>query len=124
MLQLRQEQPKSGFALAQRRFRPHRAGHVEEGENRAGDEIVHAPIGVNPRDIVRSIPRLHLALRRTELGQHLVHVVAELGIGDPRTQMIDRAADIGLQQVKDLRRGRSEAPYPKVVVEEDRRDLR
>jgi hypothetical protein len=52
MLKFGKQHAQAALALAQGGFRLHRAGDVKEGQDRAGDEIVDAAIGVDARNVM------------------------------------------------------------------------
>ncbi len=106
------------------RLRLHRGGHVEEGQHRPGDEIVRAAVGQDADQVSARARRIaDLALHRAQGAQHAPHVGLQLAVADARTDMSDRPAQVGLDQVEDIRHRRREALHPQIVVQEDRGDL-
>src|SRR5581483_7347664 len=99
-------------------------GDVDEGDDDACDEIVDAAVGQDAHDVARAAVGCgELALGAGQHPQHLADVLVQLLDRNPGLDVRDRPADIGLDQVQQLRRGGREVHHPQVVVEEHRRNL-
>ena len=92
---------------------------VHEREHRTVDLVLDGAIRLDLEEMPASVAALDLELPR----RGVVDEFREVRDLDVRTDVLDRAPDVGGDQVQQLLRRRREAPDPSLVAQHDDRDL-
>jgi hypothetical protein len=100
-------------------------GDVDESEHHAVDDVVRRAVRTHAQQVDRAVgTALQDALDHGERAQDLLHVLLELGVGDARGDLGDRAAVVAFAQVEQVADRRGETADVQGRIEEERRDLR
>ena len=113
----------AGLYLAQLGFQQFRFGNVDEGHHHAVDHVFHRAVRHDAH--VVPAPRLgrHLAFGKHQAADHFLRVGFQARVVEVVDDIAERTAQVGLDQLVDLRGRRREAADAQGAVEEDGGDV-